>query len=96
VRATGWRCVASANYDENVFADPFTFDIGRDPNYHVAFSYGRHFCLGAHLARLEMRIAFEQLLQRFPDMELAGEVERLASMQFAGIKHMPVRFTPTR
>ena len=88
--------IASANYDEDVFADPFTFDIGRDPNYHVAFGYGRHFCLGAHLARLEMRIAFEQLLQRFPDMELAGEVQRLASMQFAGIKHMPVRFTPKR
>ncbi len=88
--------IASANYDEDVFADPFTFDIGRDPNYHVTFGYGRHFCLGAHLARLEMRLAFEQLLQRFPDMELAGEVERLASIQFAGIKHMPVKFTPTK
>ncbi len=88
--------IASANYDEEVFADPFTFDIAREPNYHVAFGYGRHFCLGAHLARLEMRLAFEQLLTRFPDMELAGEVQRLASMQFAGIKHMPVRFTPTR
>jgi len=88
--------IASANYDEDVFADPFTFDIAREPNYHVAFGYGRHFCLGAHLARLEMRLAFEQLLTRFPDMELAGEVQRLASMQFAGIKHMPVKFTPTR
>ncbi len=88
--------IASANYDEEVFADPFRFDIARDPNYHVAFGYGRHFCLGAHLARLEMRLAFEQLLTRFPDMELAGDVQRLASMQFAGIKHMPVRFTPTR
>lgn len=88
--------IASANYDEDVFADPFVFDIAREPNYHVAFGYGRHFCLGAHLARLEMRLAFEQLLTRFPDMELAGEVQRLASMQFAGIKHMPVRLKPTR
>lgn len=93
-RAALW--IASANYDEDVFADPFKFDVARDPNYHVAFGYGRHFCLGAHLARLEMRLAFEQLLRRFPDMELAGEVERLASMQFAGIKHMPVKFTPTK
>lgn len=88
--------IASANYDEDVFADPFIFDVSRDPNYHVAFGYGRHFCLGAHLARLEMRLAFEQILQRFPDMALAGEVERLASMQFAGIKHMPVKFRPTK
>jgi len=86
----------SANRDEEKFTDPFTFDIERTPNEHIAFGGGGpHFCLGANLARLEIRLIFEQLLQRTPDMELAGPVQRLRSNFINGIKHMPVSFTPT-
>ncbi len=86
---------ASANRDEEYFPDGDVFDVGRTPNEHVAFGPGGpHFCLGANLARLEMRIMFEELLRRLPDMELAGPVERLRSNFINGIKHMPVRYTP--
>lgn len=86
----------SANRDEAVFDDPYRFDITRSPNEHVAFGGGGpHFCLGANLARLEITIMFEQLLARLPDMELAGPVDRLRSNFINGIKHMPVRFTPS-
>jgi cytochrome P450 len=81
----------SANRDEEVFPDPYTFDVGRTPNDHLAFGFGEHFCLGAGLARLEMRVMFEELLRRFPRMALAGPVERLRSNFIGGIKHMPVR-----
>jgi len=86
--------MASANHDERVFADPERFDIRRTPNNHIALGYGEHFCLGAHLARMEIRLLFEELWRRVPDIALAGEVQRLASNGFAGIKHMPVKFTP--
>jgi len=86
---------ASANRDEDYFPDGDVFDVGRTPNEHVAFGPGGpHFCLGANLARLEMRIMFEELLRRLPDMELAGPVQRLRSNFINGIKHMPVRYTP--
>lgn len=85
---------ASANRDPDQFADPDRFDLTRTPNDHVAFGHGEHFCLGANLARLEMRVMFEEVLRRIPDIELAGPVERLRSNFVAGIKHMPVRFTP--
>ncbi|MBI2761047.1 MAG: cytochrome P450 [Chloroflexi bacterium] len=85
----------SANRDEDVFAEPDRFDISRTPNDHLAFGIGEHFCLGAGLARLELRVMFEELLKRAPDMELAGQVERLRSNFIGGIKHMPVRFTPS-
>jgi cytochrome P450 family 142 subfamily A polypeptide 1 len=65
----------SANRDEAVFKDPFTFDIARSPNDHVAFGFGTHFCLGNSLARLELKVMFEQLLQRVPNLALASEVE---------------------
>ena len=85
----------SANRDEAVFADPYRFDIARSPNEHVSFGGGGpHFCLGANLARLEIRVMFEELLRRIPDMELAGPVQRLRSNFINGLKHMPVRFTP--
>jgi cytochrome P450 len=84
----------SANRDEEVFADADRFDITRAPNEHIAFGYGEHFCLGAHLARLELRVMVEELLRRLPDMELAGPVQRLHSIQLFGPKHMPVKFTP--
>ncbi len=83
---------ASANRDEEAFADSDRFDVGRTPNDHVAFGHGEHFCLGANPARLETKVMIEELLARLPDMELAGEVSRLRSHFVAGIKHMPVRF----
>ncbi len=83
---------ASANRDDAVFEDPFTFDLKRSPNDHLAFSKGEHFCGGAHLARLELRLTLEALLPRIKQVELAGKVERLRSNSLAGIKHMPVRF----
>lgn len=85
---------ASANRDERQFSEPDRFDVTRSPNDHVAFGHGEHFCLGASLARLQMRIMLEQIARRLPDIELAGPVERLRSNFVAGIKHMPVRFTP--
>jgi cholest-4-en-3-one 26-monooxygenase len=84
----------SANRDENVFHDAERFDVGRSPNEHLAFGVGEHFCLGSNLARLEIRVLFEELLRRFPDMELAGPAARLRSSFINGIKRMPVRFTP--
>ena len=86
----------SANRDDAAFPDPFRFDIARNPNDHLAFAHGEHFCVGANLARLELRIMLEELLNRLPDMQPAGKPERLRSNFVAGIKHMPVRFTPAR
>jgi len=83
----------SANRDENVFADPQRFDITRNPNPHMAFGAGGpHFCLGANLARMEIRVMFEHLLDRMPDMELAGPVQRLQSAFISGVKHIPISF----
>jgi cholest-4-en-3-one 26-monooxygenase len=87
----------SANRDEAVFEDPYRFDVRRDPNPQLAFSGGGpHFCLGAHLARMEMRVMFHALFTRLPDLELAGEPEFMHSMFFNGVKSMPCSFTPTR
>jgi cholest-4-en-3-one 26-monooxygenase len=84
---------ASANRDEDAFPDAGRFDVGRTPNDHLAFGIGPHFCLGANLARLEIRVMFEELLRRMPDVEVAGSVERLRSNFINGIKRMPIRFT---
>jgi cholest-4-en-3-one 26-monooxygenase len=82
----------SANRDERVFPDPFRFDITRSPNEHVAFGGGGpHYCLGANLARLEIRIMFEELLRRAPRIEQVGPAQRLRSNFINGIKHLPVR-----
>jgi len=87
----------SANRDEDVFEDADVFDVTRDPNPHLAFGGGgHHFCLGASLARLEMRVMFEELFRRLPDIGLAGEPRRLRSNFVNGIKNLPVRFTPER
>ena len=87
---------ASADRDEDVFADPQEFDIARDPNPHIGFGGGGpHFCLGRHLAALELRVLLQTLAERMPDVALAGEVSRLRSNFLNGIKHMPVRFTHT-
>ena len=86
----------SANRDEAVFEDPFRFDVTRQPNEHVAFGFGTHFCLGNSLARLELICMFEHLLERLPDMELVTDLEpRNRPANFvSGYEHMPVRFTP--
>ena len=89
----------AANRDPKVFDDPETFDVRRDPNPHVGFGGpGPHFCLGAHLARREVSVAFRQLLTRLPDIEIAGDPVPLDAMGIplvGGIKHLPVTFTPT-
>jgi cholest-4-en-3-one 26-monooxygenase len=85
---------ASANRDERVFEDPFRFDVTRSPNRHLAFGIGEHFCLGSHLARMELQIVFREILIRLPDIQPAGEVRRLRSNFIDGINEMPVRFTP--
>jgi cholest-4-en-3-one 26-monooxygenase len=86
---------ASANRDEEVFADPFAFDIDRTPNDHVAFGGGGpHFCLGANLARMELRLIFTELVTRLTNVRLDGDVEMLRSNFVGGIKHMPVRWDP--
>ena len=82
----------SANYDTEVFEDPFRFDLKRDPNNHVTFGTGRHVCLGAALARLEVRVFFEEFLGRVDSFEV-GEPDRLRSNFISGIKHLPVRVT---
>ncbi len=85
----------SANRDEDKFDNPDSFDVGREPNEHIAFGKGEHFCLGVNLARLEIRVIFEELMKRIPDMELAGPPDRLRSNFLNGIKRMPVTFTPS-
>ncbi|MBI1404567.1 MAG: cytochrome P450 [Caulobacter sp.] len=82
----------SGNRDEAVFDDPFEFRIDRSPNRHIAFGYGAHVCLGQHLARLEMRILWEELLQRVASIELDGEPKRMAAAFVCGPKSVPVRF----
>ena len=85
---------ASANRDEAVFADGMSFDITRSPNPHLALGHGVHYCLGANLARLEMRVVFEELLPRFSGYALAGDVEWTRSNRHTGIRHLPVTLTP--
>jgi cytochrome P450 len=83
----------SANYDEEVFEDPFTFDIRREPNDHLTFGTGRHVCLGASLARLEVRVVFEEMLRRVASIELTSQPVRLRSNFINGVKHLPVHVT---
>jgi cytochrome P450 family 142 subfamily A polypeptide 1 len=86
----------SANRDESVFTRPDVFDVTRDPNPHLAFGFGAHFCLGNQLARIELRVMFEQLLTRLPDLRLAGPgpYPLRKSNFISGIETMPVEFTP--
>ncbi len=83
----------SANRDEDVFADPFRFDVGRDPNRHLSFGYGVHFCLGAALARMETNSFFSELVPRIKSIELAGEPEFIATTFVGGLKHLPIRYS---
>jgi cytochrome P450 len=82
----------SANRDEDVFDDPFRFDVGRDPNKHLAFGYGVHFCLGAALARMEVNSFFTELLPRLKSIELNGNPELIATTFVGGLKHLPIRY----
>src|SRR4051794_9468279 len=83
---------ASANRDEEVYDDPFTFRIDRRPNPHLAFGFGEHFCMGAHLARIEIDILFRHLLARVEAFEVSGQVQRLSSITNGSLKHLPIRF----
>lgn len=85
----------SANRDEDVFAEPFRFDVGRDPNKHLAFGYGVHFCMGAALARMEVSSFFTELLPRLKSIELQGDPELIATTFVGGLKHLPVRYALT-
>ncbi|MCW2590959.1 MAG: putative cytochrome hydroxylase [Mycobacterium sp.] len=82
----------SGNRDEDIFTDPFRFDVGRDPNKHVAFGYGVHFCLGAALARMEVNSFFSALIPRLKSIELAGTPEHTATIFVGGLKHLPIRY----
>jgi len=85
----------SANRDEEVFDEPFTFDITRDPNEHVGFGGGGpHHCLGSNLARMEIYVLLEEMARRMPTLELVGDAQPLRSNFIAGIKHMPVKYPP--
>jgi cytochrome P450 len=83
----------SGNRDEEVFDEPFRFDVSRDPNKHVAFGYGVHFCLGAALARMEMNSLFSELIPRLESIELTGEPELAATTFVGGLKHLPIRYS---
>ena len=83
---------ASANRDEEIYSDPFVFRLDRDPNPHLGFGIGEHFCLGAHLARLDLKVFFRQLAERVESIELAAPVERLHASFVGGPKRMRVRY----
>ena len=85
----------AANRDEDVFENPYAFDVRRDPNPHVGFGGpGPHFCLGAHLARREILVMFRELFNRLPDIEAVDEPALLSSSFIHGVKHLTARFTP--
>ena len=82
----------AANFDERAFRHPLTFDIRREPNPHLSFGVGSHFCLGANLARLEVKLVFDGLLDRVEAVTATGPIERTRSNKHAGFRHAPVRF----
>ena len=83
----------SSNRDEEVFDDPFRFDVGREPNKHNAFGYGVHFCLGAALARMEVNSFFTELVPRLNSIELTGDPAHMATIFVGGLKHLPIRYS---
>ena len=83
---------ASANRDEEMFDDPFEFRVDRRPNPHLAFGFGEHFCMGAHLARVEIEVMYRHLLERVESFEVSGDVERLSSITNGSIKRLPIRY----
>ncbi len=90
-KLTFWEM--SANRDERAFAEPFRFDVARDPNPHLGFGQGVHYCIGANLARLEMRVMFEALLARFAKFEITGPAAWTRENRLLGLKHLPMRLT---
>ncbi len=82
----------SANRDEDIFEDPYSFRVDRKRNPHIAFGVGEHYCLGAHIARLELNVIFRHLLPRLAEVELAGPVDRLRSNLIGGVKRLPIRY----
>lgn len=84
---------ASANRDEDVFPDPFRFDVGRQDAQSLGFGFGRHYCLGVHLAKMEIRAFFDELLSRLESAELTGPVEYMQSALVTGPKHMPMKYS---
>jgi cytochrome P450 len=98
IRKDDWLILfyASANRDEDVFADPVQFRIDRDPNPHLGFGYGEHFCLGSHLARRSQRALFAELARRLEHVELAGEPEWIQSSFVVGLKRLPIRYRIAR
>ena len=90
-----WMMISyvSANHDERVFENPRHFDAARTPNRHIAFGAGAHQCLGLHMARMEMKILFNELLDRLDTIELAGEPKRANSTFVGGLKTLPLRYT---
>jgi cytochrome P450 len=83
----------SGNRDEEAFVDPFTFDVGRSPNKHLAFGFGVHYCLGAMLARMELKAFFRELLPRLDHIELAGEPKLMKTIFVGGLKSLPVSYS---
>jgi cytochrome P450 len=83
----------SANRDEEIFDNPMHFDVARDPNRHLSFGYGVHFCLGASLARMEMNSFFSELIPRISSIELTAEPEMAATTFVGGVKHLPIRYS---
>ena len=86
-------CYWSANRDEDVYEDPFSFRIDRSPNKHLAFGYGAHVCLGQHLAKMELRALWEELLSRLDHIELAGSPSWVEATFVSGLKHLPIRYS---
>ena len=86
---------ASANRDEDVFDEPFAFRIDRRPNPHLTFGFGEHFCMGAHLARVEIEVMYRRLIERIESFEVAGPIERLSSITNGSLKRLPVRCRPS-
>jgi len=89
-------CYWSANRDEDAFDDPFTFDIERSPNKHLAFGYGAHLCLGQHLAKMEIKALYKELLARLDHIELAGDPAWVEASFVSGLKRLPVRYSMKR
>ena len=94
IREGDWLmlCYFSGDHDEEVFADPFRFRIDRTPNRQLAFGFGGHMCLGQHLARMEMRVFFEELLPRIKSVSMAGDASHTKAVFVGGLKSLPIRF----
>ena len=85
----------AANYDDDVFENPYEFDVSRaNAREHLAFGIGQHFCIGSQLARMQIRVMYDEILSRFPDMHACGSYSYLRSNHLSGLKSMPVVFTP--